>query len=57
MQSLIRAEEPQGRHGVSPSSGVASIYGKEARKHVQTRRLRIGFRAEGAQDYWLNVGV
>ena len=43
-------------HCVSASSGVASIYGKGARKHVQTRRLRIGFRAEGAQDDWLNVG-
>ena len=57
MQSLIRAKEPQGSHGVSASSGVASMYEKGARKHVQTRRLQIGFRAEGAQDYWLNVGV
>ena len=57
MQSLILAKELQGSHGVSASSGVASIYGKGAPKHVQTRRLRIGFRAEGAQNYWLNVGV
>ena len=57
MQSLIRTEELQGSHGVSASSGVASIYGKGARKHVQTRRLRIDFHAEGAQDYWVNVGV
>ena len=41
MQSLIRAKEPQGSHGVSASSGVASIYGKGVRKHVQRRRLRI----------------
>ena len=40
----------------SAQAGVASIYRKGARKHVQTRRLRIGFRAEGAQDDWLNVG-
>ena len=35
MQSLIRAKEPQGSHGVSASSGVASIFEKGARKHVQ----------------------
>ena len=57
VQSLIRAKEPQGSHGVGASSGVASIYGKGGGKHVQTRRSRFGFRAEGTQDYWLNVGV
>lgn len=55
--SRIHAKKPQGGHGVSSIFGVASIYGKGTCKHVETRRLRVGSCAKGAQVYWLSLTV